>query len=995
MRLLTVCALLLLATQTAARKVTFDKFSLILAGRPTFIWSGEMHAFRLPSPNLWLDVLQKMKAIGFNTVSLYFSWAYHSPKPGVYDFAGVRNMTMLLETIQSVGLYAIARPGPYINAEVYGGGFPGWLSLQAGAARSDAADYIAATDEWLTHINRILEPWQYEHGGPIILYQLENELANTDDAHRRYMQHLHNKVRRDGITVPLFHNDMSTNGLWVPASSNVSGIVPGPVDLYAFDGYPGGTCSNGGSDVGHPNHAPDWGIYSRASGQFSGSLASPETPGMIAEFGGGWFDYYGSRGAYPCTSERQGAAYERAFYGVNLANRITIHNVYMAFGGTSWGWMAAPQVYTSYDYGAAITEGRQLRPKAHALKQLGYFVQSFPEAARVERGADLAASVAGVRLYHNVNVDGHGRFVFATHNPNNAVARTAFSFALPTRDGEFTVPAEGELTLEGHDARWIVADVDVAERLRIVYTTSQILTRMDELLVLYGRKGEAGELVLYEQSAGDHKEPDVVVLQGAAGWTWDSTSGTGRLAYTHDHVDIVVQAAGCTLLIVQDSECATMWRQDTPAGPVLVAGPTLVRTATYHRSGLLSLTGDTRSHDEALMVWMPSQPELRQVQWNGQTLTMRPTKYGSLQATALLKGPAAGLELPNLEKLTWRVSPESPEAYVDFDDSAWKRADLQHTNSSTQPRDGHCVLTADDYGFHQGDVWYRGKVSGKLSGPLCIWFGGGAAGLLQLWLGGEYIGQSVVPSGVPNPPTTHWAEFTLPVNHRPEHALAVMVRTSSHNEDFLATDTHKEGRGLIQVDLAGENVSVAWRVQGNQGGEDLIDPVRGILNAGGLYGERNGWHLPGYPDKHWASVHVPCVSNATLQAGTTWYRTQFDLAIPSDHDVSLALTIGDPNRPQSAGNYRALIFVNGWQLGQYIAQVGPQHTFVLMSGILITNGSNTLAIAVTSNGGPGDGLEAVQLVSLGAVRGGVPVANVRSPSYQQVFGHRFTVQQRD
>ncbi|KAL7746717.1 hypothetical protein RI367_007879 [Sorochytrium milnesiophthora] len=170
---------------------------------------------------------------------------------------------------------------------------------------------------------------------------------------------------------------------------------------------------------------------------------------------------------------------------------------------------------------------------------------------------------------------------------------------------------------------------------------------------------------------------------------------------------------------------------------------------------------------------------------------------------------------------------------------------------------------------------------------------------------------------------------------------------------------------------------------------DLVDPVHSNLNAGGLYGERNGWHLPGYPDKHWALAHVLCVGNSTLRDLVP------DLVIPSDHVVSLALTIRDPNRPQTAGNYRALILVNGWQLGQYIAQVGPQHTFVLMSGILLTNGSNSLAIAVTSNGGSGDGLEAVQLVSLGAVRGGVPVSNVRSPSYQQLFGRRFTVQQRD
>jgi hypothetical protein len=32
--------------------------------------SGEFHTFRLPVPDLWPDILQKMKAAGLNAVSL-------------------------------------------------------------------------------------------------------------------------------------------------------------------------------------------------------------------------------------------------------------------------------------------------------------------------------------------------------------------------------------------------------------------------------------------------------------------------------------------------------------------------------------------------------------------------------------------------------------------------------------------------------------------------------------------------------------------------------------------------------------------------------------------------------------------------------------------------------------------------------------------------------------------------------------------------------------
>src|SRR4051812_46091604 len=160
--------------------VTFDQHSLKIDGQRTFIWSGEFHYWRLPSPDLWRDVLQKMKANGYNATSIYFDWAYHSPKQGVYDFTGVRDLDKLLDIAQQVGIYVIARPGPYINAETSSGGFPGWLSTQAGRARSDAPDYLAASDEWLAAIDGILARHQYTDGtGPVILYEIENELAST------------------------------------------------------------------------------------------------------------------------------------------------------------------------------------------------------------------------------------------------------------------------------------------------------------------------------------------------------------------------------------------------------------------------------------------------------------------------------------------------------------------------------------------------------------------------------------------------------------------------------------------------------------------------------------------------------------------------------------------------------------------------------------------------------------------------------------------------
>src|ERR1700722_9972703 len=87
----------------AGHTVTYDRYSLKVDGRRILLDSAEFHYWRLPSPSLWLDVLEKIKAEGYNAVSIYFDWAYHSPAPGVYDFSGVRDVNLLLDDAAKVG----------------------------------------------------------------------------------------------------------------------------------------------------------------------------------------------------------------------------------------------------------------------------------------------------------------------------------------------------------------------------------------------------------------------------------------------------------------------------------------------------------------------------------------------------------------------------------------------------------------------------------------------------------------------------------------------------------------------------------------------------------------------------------------------------------------------------------------------------------------------------------------------------------------------------
>lgn len=952
-----------------AKSIGWDQYSMKVDGKCIVVWSGEIHPFRLPSPSLWRDVIQKMKALGFNGVAFYFDWGYHSPAPGVYDFSGVRNVERALRIAEEEGMYVIARTGPYVNAELTGGGYPGWMFRSRGEARTDDPVYLAAVDEWMTQINAIIARHQAsDGGGNVIAYQLENELGKVEPKHVRQMEHLARKARQDGITVPFFHNAAGRLPDWTPPGSSAPWANRGPTDMYAFDGYPGGSCDVHANPAG-ANKAPDWGIYA-TPGPRAGALSSPGTPGFAAELGGGWFDYWGSNGTYGCTAERQGKGYQRVFYGTNLINRITIHNVYMTFGGTSWGWLAGPVVYTSYDYGAAIAEDRGLRPKAYALKQQGMFVQAAEQVlAEMDKGPELAPPGAKVRVYHNVNRRLGTHVIFAAHNPTDGKGEEGFSVQLATRDGEYKIAGR----LQGQDARMLLASYDM-ERQRLVYSTSELQTHFRngerDVVLLHGRDRLPGETVLRYGA-----QPKVEVLAGRVESRWDAARGDLVLTYLHDGLARVRISGGgrapMLLLLADEQASLRFWTQETGAGRALQLTPALVRSATL-TGGTLALQGDAEE-DSAIEIWGPA---FSAASFNGRPLTLTRQPDGSMRAAAAIKGPEA-VRLPDLAQLSWQRRADSPEAAPGFDDSGWVQADRRPSAAQTwtMPERGQPTLSMSDYGFHHGDVWYRGRftASDPQATQLELFYGAGGAGLIQVWVDGRFLGQHELDTGRSFPETTDSVRLALGELAPGEHVIAVMVRNNAHNWNLMADDFHREARGLISASLTKRGgqrfaVPIAWRIQGRQGGEELADRLRGPMNNGGLYGERAGWHLPSAPEQGWQPAQATAAPPAP---GTYWLRTRFKLDLPRGHDVQLGLAFGDTGKPRSERENRVLIFVNGWNMGQFIAHIGPQRTFVIPPGILNPNGENTVALAVTTDGRAENALEPVKLVKLRAARGGV------------------------
>jgi len=944
--------------------VSQDHYSLLIDGKRVFIRSAEFHYWRLPSPDLWLDVLQKIKAGGYNAVSIYFDWGFHSPKPGVYDFTGVRDVEKLLRMTEQAGLYVIARPGPYINAETDSGGFPGWLQTVKGQARTSAPDYTAAYMDWLGHIDPILARHQITttdaaNGlrGSVIFVQVENEY--TFGPHDViYMQNIEQKERADGIKVPFSFNDAYLAGTWASG--------PGSVDLYGFDAYPQGfDCSN-------PAH---WnGVLTGVEPNFR-SHAPYNDPIFIAEYQGGSFDFWGGPGYANCY-KLTGPDFVNVFYKSVIAQGLTLYNSYMTYGGTSWGWLPSDGLYTSYDYGAAINEQRQLTPKYSAFKRLNYMLDAVTPLRQTNPLSYTIGTDPNVDYSSRYNPVTGTQFYVLRHADSTSTSDISTTIAITTPDGAYPVVPQQPGTairLNGRDSKLLIAGYDLGAQ-RLVYATSELMTHAAiggrDVAVFYGRPGEDGEMVLRYTS-----QPTVTVLAGSVTSAYDATRGDLRLNYVHTGLARVLIHGGASrdllLLIGTDDEASRFWLNQTEAGPVLTYGPALVRTASEApMSTTLDLTGDTTA-TAPLEVFAPVTATA--VTWNGAPVAMTATSAGSLAGS--LGGPPA-VTLPPLTN--WRYHAGNPEAQPGFDDSTWTVAN-HITTTNPMPPLSLPVLYMDDYGYHYGDVWYRGHFTGQSDETGFTLNGyGGAQGVYAVWFNGVYLGS--VANGAQ---TFAFPSGSFKVGA--DNVISVLLENMGHSEDFSADDGYKSPRGLEQAVLdkgalcpAGTSSSdtsaaIDWRIQGDLGGENIPDPSRGPYNNGGLYGERAGWYLPDYNDASWTSETLP----QAVTPGVSWYRTHFTLNLPAGTDAPVGLRFSDGfNLP-----YRAIIFVNGWNMGRYIDNVGPQRIFSLPAGVLNPNGDNVLALAVWNTSSANVQLNAPRLQTYGVYAGGVPVAvNPVSPT---------------
>ncbi|KAF8704675.1 Glycoside hydrolase family 35 protein, partial [Rhizoctonia solani] len=313
---------------------------------------------------------------------------------------------------------------------------------------------------------------------------------------------------------------------------------------------------------------------------------------------GGAFDPWSGPGygeCYKLINEQ----FANVFYKNNYAAGTYLQNLYMTYGGTNWGNLATPTVYTSYDYATPVSEDRSLTTKYSEIKLQALFLHATPHyhlAGRISTDA-THASLNYIWTTHLAAPEGQNLYIICqTSTTRTGRAEFDFKFATWT-------------TIDGQDN--ILLYISNQTTITGFYTNSTSKT----------------------------------IVSGSSSVTASIFNGTALISGVPLSNGLVRVAVGNTSVWLDDKTwlAPRVW-QPRVSGSVLVFGLYLVRNATINGS-TLDITGDAQSATTSeLEVLAPS--VIEHVTFNGQPVTVSKSTTGTLKGSICVKDLA-----PNLPSL--------------------------------------------------------------------------------------------------------------------------------------------------------------------------------------------------------------------------------------------------------------------------------------------------------------------------------------------------------
>jgi len=497
------------------------------------------------------------------------------------------------------------------------------------------------------------------------------------------------------------------------------------------------------------------------------------------------------------------------------------------------------------------------------------------------------------------------------------------------------------------------------------------------VLIMYGGPGEQHEMAFACESA---------TIERNAGYSTTITNANGTAV-----INWHVQSTGSTVKVgdrlyvylVDRNTAYNHWVlplaggtsnntfTDNATSAVIVEAGYLLRSAEVSGCNL-ALTGDVNA-TTSITVLGGAPSNLRSLTFNGECLDFIQDTEGVVKATAMYNKP--NFTIPDLSSLTWRYIDSLPELRSYYNDERWTAADLATTNNTIRKLTTPTSLYGSDYGYNVGSLQYRGHfIATGAESRLYLQTQGGSAFGMAAFLNQTFLGSYPGIDRAAQANTT----FTLPALTAGTHyTITVVIDHMGLNEDFtVGSEDMKNPRGILDYTLSGrEKSAITWKLTGNLGGEDYRDRIRGPLNEGSFYVERQGYHLPNPPLQQWRHVKP---TQGIDHAGIGFFVTSFDLDMPRGYDIPLSFRFSNSSSTAAAAAadgtraaaYRCQLFVNGYQFGKYVHNVGPQDRFPVPEGILNYHGANWVGVTLWSLEDGGAKIEGLELVAGPVIQSG-------------------------
>jgi len=965
----------------------YDEKSFIINGKRKFIYSGELHYFRIP-PSQWYDRLLKCKRAFLNSIGAYIAWNWHEVKEGIFNFEGDRDLDRWLTIAEELGLYIIARPGPYICSEWDFGGFPNWLISKDCELRSLETNYIECCAKYFDRVNKIVKPHLITKGGKVFLYQIENEFEVGDLSYHLKLKEL---VEEDGIDVPIATNE----NIWVRGSQIIE--CPDP-------------------------YLRSWLIAEPIYKIKELIKTQPDKPPLALEVGTHMYTRFG--GLLPFSDGYRPPELDEVYLKALIAAGVSGFNWYMYGGGTNLGYWTGRDVATTYDFEAPIREWGELSTRYYISRRLGGFLDTFGEmlleTVPVENYCQIEEK--GVEVFTR---KGKGKAFLFLCNIYAKEHKFKLTFLHPVTGDKITIPKKGLYQLPGYSMTIVPVNLKLSDNFTLLYSTSELFYFIDndkeKTLILYRDSEIEGEVAI--------ESKDKMSVAGIEEYYLEDN--ILYLNYIHKDAPQIITMNGEEILklIIVDKEIASKTWFFNYGGKKYPLFSNIYFLEEEKWEGNNSfLTFQVKEGKN----WIQLPLQLKEVKVDNKIVEFQYDKEKNVTSFTLPEG-----KMPRISyslKGKWKRKVDNEEVEVDYDDSSWL--------------DWKPWESLESYGFlKNGYTWYRTHFNLlETKSPLYLTLTG-FQDEASIYLNGKYLSsgrdclkceisslakqgdntlvilieslghhclgeksfngincpvyisseektlmlkewkrkripetysEKLLKKEVPLEVTStfddqNWEEVKIDWNwdsrllKNPFEECFVWYRTdvilpSDFKGKYLSLDFPQGLRDKIYLYINGNFIGLRENTYlGTPFSFDITDAIevgkntiaigikvdrwvnyfglQGIVNITthdslidrnwkikeGLSGESLDYFEPVFDDSNWEEGKIP--ENKSNSPGSLiWFRKRIDIEIPPDYVAPLRLTLKDTNA-------KALIYFNNVLIGRY-TDIGPQEDFYIYEGLI-------------------------------------------------------------